>query len=346
MVLVSSIEWRKDLPCIQAHCKDVYKYIRLSFGTVLIISLILNVIVLSENRAFGNEQRSAFSDVADTKSTSSTVNDFSAEAREIAELAEITPVLEQLESLQKSATANESSSNRIERAQEIIYLRGQLNALIQAGNLQINATRGRLESAIAQARELRAYIAERRNRITRRTNTINLISGGITKIVGYSVALGNLTAIPTNTLEVFDGGVQSALSALALREQQQENKLEHGMPPILESFLNNTRGPHLLAPGVWMYLNHPPLDNKTTKSRRQLLIESWEKSGILRDANTPNTHSKTKPSMSIDLLDERIAMLSDLESAVSEMHGGLMELSNVVAISYKKNKNELHYAVP
>jgi hypothetical protein len=270
--------------------------------------------------------------------SSSNIGNLSPLAKEIADLSGITPILKQIEKEQKTAAKNDLSLESLAQKQRLIYLRGKLNALIQAINFQVSATHSRMEFAIAQADELRAYITEKRNRITRRNSQINLVSGGITKITGYSMALAPITDIPTNVLEVFDGSVQATLSVLTLREQQKEKKLEHGMPAILDSFLNDKETPNQYAPGVWIYLNHVPPGSITQKTRRQALIENWQKTNILTHSH--DTHSQSKPKTDTsELLDQRLAMLSDLKSEIAEMNAGLMELSNAVAQSYASDPN-------
>ncbi len=273
-------------------------------------------------------------DTAKLDMTNSNISNLSPSAKEIADLAGISPLLAQLTKEQRAIQTNESALAVLEQKQRIIYLRGKLNAFTLAISAQIQSTHSRLESAMAQADELRAYISEKRNRITRRNSQINLVSGGLTKMSGYSIALGNLTAIPTNVLEVFDGAVQSSLSALALREQQKEKKLEHGMPAILDSFLDDKKSSDQYAPGIWLYLNHVPPNNLNNKTRRELLIESWQRTNILPHSGYTQNQSRTKQPATEELLDQRLAMLSDLKSAVSEMNNGLMELSNAVALSY------------
>jgi hypothetical protein len=271
--------------------------------------------------------------------TNSNISNLSPLAKEMAELAGITPILAQLTKEQKAIQTNELSLLALEQKQRIIYLRGKVNAFMLAISAQINSTHSRIESAMAQADELRAYISEKRNRITRRNSQINLVSGGLTKMSGYSIALGNITAIPTNVLEVFDGAVQSSLSALALREQRKEKKLEHGMPAILHSFLNDKKSSDQYAPGIWIYLNHVPPGSLTNKTRRETLIENWQKTNILPRPSDPSNQSKIKQPATEELLDQRLAMLSDLKSEVSEMNNGLMELSNAVALSYSSDPN-------
>ena len=85
----------------------------------------------------------------------------------------------------------------------------------------------------------------------------------------------------------------------------------------------------------WMYLNHVPPNSSANKTRREQLIDNWQRTGILPNQNHPQ--SKPKQPISVDILDQRLAMLSDLKSQVSEMNNGLMELSNAIALSYNND---------
>jgi hypothetical protein len=275
----------------------------------------------------------------------SLVKNLSPGAREIADIAGITPLLVHLEKTQAyistlpDSETSETSLKSISAKQKLLYLRLALNTSIQSLNLQINATRGTIEATIAQADGLRAYITEQRNRITHRNTQVNLVSGGITKMVGFGIALApNITSIPTNVLEVFDGGVQFGLSTLALHEQHREKLLEHGVPTLLESFLEN-RTLGQFPQSIWTYLSHPPIGGSTTYSRRQLLIKTWQDTGILPKTNRHAVKAQTQETqqLTVDLLDQRLAMLYDLKSVVSQMHTELMELSNSILKSYSED---------
>lgn len=251
----------------------------------------------------------------------------------------------ELKNAQQSVLADQT--NLAEKKQRIIYIREKLNSLIQATNLQINATRGKVDKAIASADESRALLTERRNRLTHRNSQVNLLSGGVTKIVGYSLALSPITDIPTNVLEVFDGSVQTSLSALALRQERQEAKLEHGLPPILDAFLTANKSSFYFPDSVWHYfadtapggsvssvMDTTPSSTPATGSRRQRLIADWQRTGVIAKARVNNPDARTKRNITIELLDQRMAMLSDVKSLIEEMHFGLMEVSNAVVQSY------------
>ncbi len=249
----------------------------------------------------------------------------SPQASESAQLSGIATIFDKLKQQQDLLSSSEPLSlSTLEHRQRFIYLHNKITDRVQAANLQINSARGNIEAAIAQIYELRAYITEQRNRITHRNSQINLFSGGFTKMIGYGIALAPVTAIPTNVLEVFDGGVQASLSALALREQKQEQKLEHGAPPILTAFFAEQPSEYY-PPMVWRYLNNLPPG--ATRSRRQQLIASWRKSKLLET-------SKTKGPVTVQLLDQRLAMLSDIKAVVTQMHNELMQLADAVVLTY------------
>lgn len=230
--------------------------------------------------------------------------------------------------------------------QRIVYLRSEIGQYLQTTNLELNAVLGRLNSAMAGLADTKAIIADERARILRRNSFINLISGGLTKIGGYSSALTPASLIPTNILEVFDGGVQTSLSVLTLREQRNESKLYRSKPDILTSFINSQNEENLDYPAsVWTYLNQADPSDKAKKTRRQVLIEYWLRAGRLSDSTglKGNSSSNYQPTFGkarinkMDDIDDSVAMMSDLKSAVSQMENSLMELSQVIKDSYKND---------
>jgi hypothetical protein len=186
-------------------------------------------------------------------------------------------------------------------------------------------------------------ISDLRARILRRNSFINLISGGLTKIGGYSVALTPATLIPTNILEVFDGTVQTSLSAMTLQQQREESKLSKERPPILSSFLRGDNlSTHQFPETVWTFLNEKAPSSADGKSRRQRLIDHWIEIGRLsngqrlrkpRSSGSPIS-SSLGPRVRLDELDDTVAMTSDLKSVVAGMEEGLMTLGVMSRDSY------------
>jgi hypothetical protein len=300
----------------------------------------------------------------------------SASANELADMIQITPLLNKLRKEQQSGKLPVSKSKRAELQtdarlldspggdvsaadtpvfksedlarvisnQRLIYLRTQILAYIQTTHLEVTAVIGRLNSGLADLADRKAMISDQRARSLRRQSFINLISGGLTKIGGYSIALTPATLIPTNILEIFDGTVQVSLSAFTLKQQREEQKFSKARPAILNTFLSgNNLSTHEFPPLVWTYLNKVSTHTKNGKTRRQELIDHWNQIGRLTDG-TNKLMSRAKsagiaPSFNenfhLDDLDDTVAMMSDVKSTVSGMENALMELGQSVRDSYR-----------
>jgi hypothetical protein len=277
----------------------------------------------------------------------------SPECIEIAELTGIQALCKQLDdeqkSQQKSQQKNQDSEmQKILHNQRIIYLHTKINLYLHTANLEITSVTGKLNSGMAELADRQASISDARARSLRRNNFVNLVSGGITKIGGYSSALANASPIPTNVLEVFDGGVQSSLSALTMRQLKEEAILSKEKPIILVTFLNgNNASTKLFPESVWTYLSHKAPDSTSRllvgakeSTRRKALMDYWIKEGRLKNSSsTRNQPKRTRElsgvKMPMDDLDDTMSMMSDLKSVVASMENSLMELSQVVKHSYK-----------
>ena len=152
----------------------------------------------------------------------------SSRALEIAELTGIWKIYNQLRRAQevsKQTPAAPESIKELQRNLRIIYLHDKLNQYFQTANLEIDSTIAKLNSGMSSLGDRKATLADERARILRRNTFINLISGGLTKIGGYTVALTPASLIPTNVLEIFDGGVQTSLSASTIKQQRDEKAI-------------------------------------------------------------------------------------------------------------------------
>jgi hypothetical protein len=97
----------------------------------------------------------------------------------------------------------------------------------------------------------------------------------------------------------------------------------------LSAFLFDNNSSPNYPKSIWSFLEKPPSAG-AKGSRRQLLIDSWNKHGVLSHQNQKGKELETS-----ELLDQRMAMLSDVKSVVSEMDNGLMELSDAVLEYYE-----------
>lgn len=266
----------------------------------------------------------------------------SARASELADLTGIGKIYAQLRHEQDQAkhVAFEAKSiEGIQRNQRIVYLHDKLNQYFMTANLEINSTIAKLNSAMSALGDRKATLADERARILRRNTFINLISGGLTKIGGYSNALTEGSLIPTNVLEIFDGGVQTSLSASTIKQQRDEKKFSRSTPDMLLAFINGNSSTAPQYPSsVWAYLNAKANANDRA-SRRMTLVERWRASGRLSPGGSlakrkqaPPTQSKT---ITFDDLDDTITMLADIRAVVAGAEVSLMELSETLKGVYE-----------
>lgn len=229
------------------------------------------------------------------------------------------------------------------KRQKLIYLREKLNTILETSNLEVNATRGQIEGLMSQVQTLQAKMVEKRARTLRRNTIINFVSGGITKLVGYSIALGG-NDTTSNILEIFDGGVQCTLSGTVIKDLHSESHVL-GQLPVMLTQLDKADDPNgVYAHQVWNYLNESSTGN-AGQPRRVQLTKDWESRGFYEHHNKANAlreNSNLQGHLALaritpQLLDDRLAMLSELRSMVSEMHASLMELCLRVKQSYNED---------
>lgn len=268
----------------------------------------------------------------------------SARAFELAELTGIGKVLSQLkkeQELARHSPAAPKSPEELQRNLRIIYLHDKLNQYFQTANLEIDSTIAKLNSGMSALGDRKATLADERGRILRRNTFINLISGGLTKIGGYSNALTPGSLIPTNVLEIFDGGVQTSLSASTIKQQRDEKRFSRTTPEMLLEFINGNSqlAPHY-PPNVWAYLN-AKANSGDKLSRRGTLIDRWRSSGRLSPGGSSiaqkrpqSTASSSAQIVAFDDLDDTITMLADIRAVLAGAQISLMELSQTLKAVY------------
>ncbi len=280
---------------------------------------------------------------------SASVFELSPELTQMASITGILPILEQIHAQQeefKSRSLSPSSTEYLAKRQKLLYLRQKLGQSLGTANLEVNAVRGQIEAEMAQLHELQATMVEKRARSLRRNTIINFVSGGVTKIVGYSIALGG-TDTPTNILEIVDGVIQCTLMGVTLKELHDECHVVRRMPDVLNVLHTNKDPSGVYPQQIWAYLNEPnmaPSGDSAALSRKQFLVSEWDKRGIFarRDKAARLQTGSVKNNISLaritpQLLDDRMAMLSELRSVVSQMHLSLMKLSQVCGKTYDED---------
>lgn len=279
---------------------------------------------------------------------------------QIAEITGAEKVFRDLRQVQKKIAAVQNDDQRERLITRLLYLRVKLAQCIETASLEVNSVKAAVELDISRVDDARARIVEHRARVLKRNSIINFVSGGVTKMVGYSIAMADIN-MPSNVLEVVDGGIQSSLSGLAMKEQEEEKHFTQTVPSLLNTvILGNNDETHDYPGGVWRYLESKVFGNEaiisgdaqlggagnsdagaSSETRRERLLAAWKRSGMLARPDAKGSSGGTRArmgmgkSVSAQLLEDRAAMLSDLKSVVAHMNNSLMQLSQYAKESYK-----------
>lgn len=259
--------------------------------------------------------------------------DLSAGADQLATIMGIDDDLASLKSMSGGSSSLEMQVQSLMARQRVIE-----DLLTQS--FEVRACLAEVDQEVAEAEDLQAYLENRRDKAIRLNTIANFLSGGVTGIVGGSMSLGGVDSRVENSIDTGEGIIQASLALLALKQQNGERHLMEGVPNKLARVLGLTPSKDF-PPNIWKYLNSPPPGLK--ESRRDIMVDHWKKSGMIEKARPKGIREKLKGippqehlahlagshnqvRISIDLLDARSAMLTDLRASISEMDVYLSEI--------------------
>jgi hypothetical protein len=260
-----------------------------------------------------------------------------AEAAEVANDLNIMPLVAELQTLKQQTKDNPNNV-------QLLSLRTQLVERLFMSTMEMQMVMAEIDSEVTRTNEIKAYLESRRDKAIRLNNIANFVTGG-----GLGVLGNALQYMPNEfsgeTTELVAGVVTMGLAGAAIKQQNGEKQSLDRAPNMLaqlfdrESASSHTRYP----PAVWKYLNAvPPTHGKATLTRRQLLFRKWERFERIEHRGNPASERKiellagTVPqrrAVTIDLLDDRSAMLTDLRAEISSMSHGLLELMRACSSS-------------
>lgn len=269
------------------------------------------------------------------------VNSYGDLSKSALSVGQLLGISDELDKLDRESKLPAGKRDRL----ELLILKQSLMEAILSQGFEIRAVLSKVDTEIADADDLQALLEERRDRAVRLNSIANLVSGGITGIVGSGLNLGDINSKADDSIDLSDGIVQSGLAIFALKQQIGEKQISKGLPNMLSRLFEQNNS--LEYPDhIWQFLNSVPVvsdENQTAvgidevgKTRRQILMDHWRRLGLIdrnrRDKTSEQERVRTiigvapKTRVSIDLLEARSAMLHDLRAVVSELDNYLLEL--------------------
>lgn len=257
-------------------------------------------------------------------------------AKQLAQTLGVLPSLQRLQQLCEHGKRKHGQLSPEGGALRLEILESIVTTMLQSQQVIVE-----IDAEISEANEFMAAMSDKRDRAIRINSLTALVANGLVSTAGnYLQMPQTINEQPGEVLESGASGLSGGLGALALY-QQNGDKLSAGIrPTMLAKIFKRPNNEATEYPDViWTYLNTVPANSAAAVSRREHLIENWEKLGRIPSSTTPEGKkyirilSGTIPqhkTLTIGMLDDRSAMLADLRAEVGQVYKELLNLMLVV----------------
>ena len=222
---------------------------------------------------------------------------------------------------------------------ETLVVRQEITEKILAASLDVDSVSAIIDTEVEQIKAIRSDLQSRRDKAQNIINVASLVTGGAFGVVNTALQFSSKTANLGNGIGVGGGAASVLVSIIGIRQQGGRRSLGDS-PRMLARLFGRQPDASEVIPSaypeeVWLYLNSAPPSQSTKGTRREQLIANWRSEGRLKqapslkgggsvDALTGNTSQSRK--LSINELDDRVAMLMDVRAQVSLMKRELSEI--------------------
>jgi hypothetical protein len=210
---------------------------------------------------------------------------------------------------------------------QVISLRQRIYGEVLAAALEVDATTAQIDNEIAQASELRGYLADRRDRSVNRSNLLSALIGGGMSAASAGLQLPAGQTKPSAIVGIAGGTAASGLAVSGILEQKGRTQVfafDSNMLAVLfdKPALPDSR----YAPIVSNFLSNVAPTDPGRLTRKQRLIATWV---ALKRIDSPDSATgkdkinrvTSQPSqgirLTIDDLEDRVAMLQDVRAKLS-----------------------------
>jgi hypothetical protein len=249
-------------------------------------------------------------------------------AKEIAEILGILPEMEKMNALHQRGTANERDEI------DELKLHSKLSDSLLIAGLEVRDAVARIERELARLDRLHGALQDKRDKAIKYNSLANVFGTGVINEIGQAGEM-KVNEIPGETTELVGGGIAMALSAYALHAQGSQKTTVNLKPNMLSQILDRPVSKDTqMPPVVWDYLNRVPPDATDGRTRLDELIRHWQKYrfiGNLKNSEGKNrathlTNTGSRVTLSIDLMEDQMALLSDLRAEIYQIDRSLLEL--------------------
>ena len=228
-------------------------------------------------------------------------------------------------------------------AQTLVRLvrKQNLSDAILAYQFDIRRAVNQVDAQLAKASYIRAVLSDRRDKAIRLNSYAGLVAGGLTGVLSGSFGLGEYRVV-ADIIDINEGVMEAGLAGWAVKANSGERKMVRAVPNLLAKLIYpDKQGIPEFPKSVWLYLNSVPSTSGKGLSRRELLIERWEGSKycLIHKGHKANPKDRIKHlsgahdhkrRLTIDVVEDRSAMLQDLRYDITSMEDALAEIFAIV----------------
>jgi hypothetical protein len=225
---------------------------------------------------------------------------------------------------------------------EVLRLRQDLLETIIMSSFEIRSAISRIDDEISHSNEIRDLMDDKREKKVQQADVLTFVNSGAAAIL--SSAFSNFTRSDTSAglnhtagaIGVIGGALEIGISTVSLKLNKGEHRSAPAHPNMLAP-LFGYKGPDARFPqGVWEYLRDPKpgaIDSKET--RQSHLLRSWVHLGRIYSSSSKQGQHQIglvaglipqNKELTVDLLEDRGLMLSDLRAAIAQMDVEMLEI--------------------
>jgi hypothetical protein len=265
--------------------------------------------------------------------SSGQVLQLSPEAAQVADEIGVAPLLKKLERLPGGPPGGSGVSL------ESLAVRQEITERVLSTSLDVDSVNAVIDSEIEQIRGIRADIQAKRDKAQNIINIASIFTGGVAGAITSALQFKPSTVNLGNGIGVGGGAGSVVLSIIGIRMQGGRRSLGDS-PRMLARFFDRQPDateaiPSVYPEAVWSYLNSAATSQPNTGMPREQLIAKWQREGRLKQDGSPKGERRIESlsgnisqmrRLSINELNDRVAMLLDVRARVSLMKRGLSEI--------------------
>ncbi len=209
------------------------------------------------------------------------------------------------------------------------------------GFLCMNADADVIGHEIDLEYEVMDRMVRQRDRVIQLTNNVNFLQLGVLGVVSDSLGLSSSSqnVLAGTHINIISGYMINGLTLATILEQRGGLRPGNAEPNVLGAAFGKSSQQINLSPIMIRYLNAAPPVSSANLSRREGLIKYWKESKVLnvnikRDSVVQKLSASGKAhhwwSETINLINNRITMLSDLRAVMRSSSKGFDELLKAV----------------